>query len=329
MRRHWMAATALGFMAFCITMVFVVVKTHASKTVNVSASTANVTPTAVISAVTNDARDTGSATSTVESDGTALTLIDGSSVKLHVTGTVTDDNGYTDITGLYVILYHAADFGSADCVSAGVGTTPDNAHCAAISGSTCTQSSCSGTSCNFDCYVPVWYNADSTGTGGRYEAESWSAVVAPLDTYLSANPAGMMPNISSPRTFEIAPLTALSLSGDISFGQMDLGATTSSVPLIISNTGNKFGEGVSISGSAMTCTVGTIATSSIKFATSNVAYGSMTALNDDGTPVSSGLSMATLPATTTEMTSTTYFNLQTPSSGVAGTCTGTLTFSAD
>ena len=515
-KQHGIALSVLGLLAISGVSTFVVVKTHADKTAMITASAANVLPTAEITSITNDSN------STVESDGTALTLTDGAATPVHVKGNVTDLNGCADLVGMLAVIYHGSqetvdcvghgggsselladggfehwsdastpsdwaktvavgaptldrestiihsgayaakitgtgsgpdilalessylsgknpgdtvtfsgwvtnngdsgngsggafflngavstatemyDFASSTWISISMGnpwstafggnpadyiqspspsgawvqftgTLPipangtiemlaigipsgggafisylddysmtmagsggdfspgatDNGHCAAATGSRCQISSCSGTTGQFDCTVPVWFNADSTGTGGDYESDSWNAVVAPLDTYLQSSMNNDSPIISTARPFEVASLTAISLSGNIAFGKMDLNSTTSSVPILTENTGNKHGQGVSIATAGMTCTPGSISASNIHFATSDVAFDSMTSLHDDASAVSSGLSLSPLATTSTIMTSSTYFNLHTPPSGIAGDCTGTLTFSTE
>ncbi len=316
-KQHWIAATLLGLGALLVIVVFVVMKTSADKTINVSASTTNAIPTATINYITN------ATSSTIESDGSALTLTDGTVTTVHIKGTFSDDNGCTDVTSggrMDGVIYHGS---SPDCV----GGSPESAHC--FLATSCSLSSCSGTTGQFDCSVPVWFNADPTNTGSLYEADTWKAIVNTQDATMIGAGGGSA-NLSSPRTFEIAQLTAISLSGDIAFGSMGLNATTSSVALSITNTGNKEGEGVAITGTDMTCTPGVIPVQNIKFATTNVSYDSMTALNSDHvTAVSTGLSIGSSFATSTVMASTTYFNLKTPASDVNGTCTGTLTFSTE
>jgi len=113
-----------------------------------------------------------------------------------------------------------------------------------------------------------------------------------------------------------------------------LGATTANTTAfdtVVINTGNKSTIGVQVksgAATAMTCTVGSIPVGNEKYhANSTTAYESKTALSDVDTTVDD-VSAAKTTDGISGNTDTIGWGLQMPSSGVSGSCAGTVVFTA-
>lgn len=182
----------------------------------------------------------------------------------------------------------------------------------------CTLSG-SGTSRNANCSFSVQFYANPA---------EWTCKIYANDT------AG---NVGSNSTADVTvnQLKAISVTSSITFPEQALGSTTTNAneqTTIVTNAGNVlvdvsvYGYGASESdGYAMTCTVGTITIGNLRYNT--------TAAQDFSTNMTSLTSSAvTLTdfdlAKGASSTKNIYWKLQTPSTGVGGTCSGNIIVSA-
>ncbi len=281
------------------------------------------------STVNNQAPTVDSITLSATSGGSSAASLDmneNSTKTAYVHGAYTDNNGCSEVaTGgsFTLVLYRSA-------VSNGSSCTRNDADClrSSTTGYTCNYSSLPANTCagdtdvtaNYECSVPVQFFADPTDSGS-YSAQNWVALITATD---SGSLAG-----TNSATTEVNTLTALNVGSTISFGALALGATSSEVALTVTNTGNNNALDVQTSGTAMACTVGTItlASEKVKYSSSTgQAFGSMTALT--GSAASLRISLTKSVDGGSASNTSTYWRLQLPSSGLSGSCSATVTFTA-
>lgn len=111
----------------------------------------------------------------------------------------------------------------------------------------------------------------------------------------------------------------------INFGTLNLGNTSQEdVNSTITNTGNIIMD-VGLSGNALSCSSGSISVGNIRYSSlSGTAYNSMVSLTGIAKTLVMALDKSTGPASTGLI----YWKISIPSSGVGGTCTNTITFTA-
>ncbi len=283
-----------------------------------SASVVNAAPTVDTVYVSNT---TGSGVS-YGSGSATITVNEGSMFTLWVYGQATDNNGCTNIT--------AASSGSLKVyrtnVSSGSSCSVDNNDCyskSLTSNPDYVEASCTGaadlvmnyeTSMNFDYFV------DPTDAGSPNAASNWTAAVTITDQSAASG--------TGTTTFEVASTVYLDVTSSVSYGSVALGADSSQVTATLTNTGN-YVINANIKGNAdMTCTgAGSsgIAIGNAHYSTSTgFAYAAGRALTTSDVLFGTKLAAKTT-ATSTESV---YWLLRMPSTGVGGSCSNTLTFTA-
>ena len=105
-------------------------------------------------------------------NGFDISLLPGTTTRVYATGTVTDLNGYNDITAATSTFYRSGATGGAAC-------TPNNNDCYR---SQCTFTNCSGNSCTASCYADMFFHADPTDAGSQYAGQDWFAFMEVEDT---------------------------------------------------------------------------------------------------------------------------------------------------
>ena len=252
-----------------------------------------------------------------------FTVNENTTKPLYIYGTYHDDNGCSDVTTLGFVLYGGSSVGGTSCSYNDANCYNQNS-----TGYTCNFTSvgsntCDGgtdTTADYVCSVPVQFFADATDDG-PYSGNDWVARVSATD---AATTTGYYD--SGILTFYT--LSALDVGSSINYGSLALGSSsTTDIPVTITNTGNNNSLDVNLSGTDMSCTVGTIPVGNQHYSTTAAqSYGSMTALTSTPTLQLLGLTKATSAGSPS--TDDLYWKIQIPSSGVAGSCTGTTTFSA-
>lgn len=272
-------------------------------------------------AITNAAPTVDNVTISATSYGGSaadLTLTENTTITAYVFGAASDTNGCDEIdqTSQFTLKFFRTD--QTDACSA------DNNNCYTASAATtvdqCTPGG-SDTSSRYQFAVSVQYWADSTDAGGPNAATTWTAKVIATDDGASTG--------NATTTTEMNSLIALNVTAAIDYGTVALNAVSNEQTATITNTGNRNMD-ANVKGDAnMTCTtVGAIDIGQVKYS-----------LSQGFTYASQGTAMTLVDANTTNSTaqrtnegvaSTTplYFKLGVPASGVAGTCTNTLTFTA-
>ena len=311
---HYLIAILLGVAGLFIILIFVSLRSQAD-TSSSSATVSNQAPT--IDTVTVNSASSGTGLST-------LTLTENTTTTLYVYGTFTDNNGCSEVSGsgTAVITPTITVLGTTCTAS----TDNNENYCYLMGGSptsrwytnNCTISNCDGgtdVAGSFLCSYGIWHFASSTDS----YSGSWGAGVA-------ANDGTVTSAVNSNTTFEVGSLTSINVTSSIDYGALALGAQSTTGTIRITNTGNNNRTDIIVYGTAMTCTVGTISVGQQVYTSSSLITPTQT-LSTVSTSI--GLSVRKQIVSTTEQASSTYWKLTLPSSGISGTCTGTLTFLAN
>lgn len=275
--------------------------------------------------VTNALPSAGSVS--VDSGAGSVTLLENTTQTVTATFTVSDNNGCEDIDSHgandTIAVFHRTN------VASGSGCSADDDDCYAMS---CSKANCTGGGADliydFTCTAAVQFHADPTDAGSANEATEWTATAIPRD---NAGTDGT----TATDTIEIATLTALNVTSSIAYGSLALNADTGSADqtTTVTNTGNEQidiqldGYGASDGdGYSMACTVGTIAIGQERYDTAtSTAWSSKTQLTDTATTLSSfNLAKKTNGASTKDV----YWGFGLPATGVGGSCSGTVQFTA-
>ncbi len=252
------------------------------------------------------------------SETSSFTLIENSTTTVFVHGTITDPDGCADVatngsvTGKFYRSNH----------SFGDGCSADNNDCYVFTNAICTKTNCDGTpedtTFNYECSIPIQYYADTTTTG-PHSASDWTAKIIATD---AATASG-----SATDAIEMNSTVALDVTPSINYGTNDLGSESGEQSLVVTNTGNTAIDiDLSVNGS-MNCSSGQITPDRVHYSRdSSFAYSQKPALST--TPTELELDLANRSDDAAPSTKNAYFKLVTPSTGVGGSCSNTLTVSA-
>lgn len=299
----------LLFLVFSLVVALVFVYTRAGVTESgesptTTAEIANESP--AVDSVNVAYADNGSHIAT----STGLALTPGTTKTVVVWGVVSDPNGFNDIDNVALKFYRSGATGGSACAD-------DENDCYSVA--SCTLSGGSGTTEHYACTIALAYNTDSSTTGGAYPTENFAALVTVAD--LSAV------TTSSSADAEVNTLLALDIPTAIAYGTFALGATTTSVnnqTMTLTQKGNDVAD-VAVSGTDMTCTLGTIPVANQKWALTDVGYTDATnALSVSATDTNAAIGYQT---TASASTKDVHWNIGIPSTGVRGSCSGTNTIS--
>jgi hypothetical protein len=265
----------------------------------------------------------------IDAAAASITLTENTTKTVTATFTVTDNNGCQDIDShasndTVAVFYRTNVANGATC-------TPDAANCYAMS---CTQTpaSCEAggadLAATYSCTASVQFYADPTDTGSTYVDTDWTATATPRD---NAGTDGT----TNADTIEMDSLTALNVTTTITYGALALGAntTTTDQTTVVTNTGNRQidaqvdGYGASDSdGYAMTCTIGTFALSYERYSiAASTDWATKTQLTDTAATITA---FDLAKSTGTASTKNIYWGLGLPSTGVGGSCSGKVNFTA-
>lgn len=265
----------------------------------------------------------------IDAAAASVTLTEATTKTVTVTFTVTDNNGCSDInahaTNKTIAVFYRTN------VTNGASCTPDAANCYSMSCTGPTGCTPGGEDLNatFSCTASVQFYADPTDTGSTYDATTWTATATPRD---AAGTDGT-PNSD---TIEVNSLTALSLgeTPTIAYDALALNANTGTTDesTTVTNTGNRtidtqvggYGS-VSEDTYSMVCTIGTIPVANEKYSlVAETAYASKTALVTNATPNTVVTDIAQGAASSDII----YWGMGLPATGVGGSCTGKVVFTA-
>lgn len=244
--------------------------------------------------------------------GSAITVTENNYVTVSGTTTITDNNGYYDITSATATLYLNNT------------TTPCSSNpnwCYIIS--SCATSSCDGLSCILTCSADVWFVAEPSTASSSYSTRAWQMDVTIKDSSNSAT--------SGTTSQELNVASYIDLGTTIPYSSVTPGATSSNINLNATNTGN-YHIDVELSGVNME-TGG--ATSSIvvgqqHYSSSTIGIWSSatqsTALS--GSPSWYDVALPKPTATTSDSVEVLYWVISIPTSTLPGYYTGTNTIGA-
>ncbi len=246
----------------------------------------------------------------IDAGASSVTLTEGSTKSVSCTGTVTDNDGFADISSVTADLFRTAKL-----ISSGI---DDNDHYRLAGDAQCVPSGASGSSETYTCGFSVQYFADATDAGSAYASDDWTCTMTPSD--------GVGAGTAASDTTEMASVYALDVTSSINYSSVspntDTGSTNQSVT--VTNTGNGDMD-PQISGTDMDSAGDTIVVGQQKYAGTTFTYSS------------GGVALSTTPATlnltlpqrtSTAITASVYWGIGIPNGTRAGSYTGTNTFSA-
>ena len=253
----------------------------------------------------------------IDSGAVSVTLSEGTTKNVVCTSVVTDNDGYADITSVQAKLYRTG---------VGAGAPDDPANHYTLSGDAqCVPSGGSGTTENYTCTFAVYFYADPTDTGSAYETDNWTCQVTPSD--------GIGAGTAATDTIEMNSLIALDVTATINYGTLALGTNTGTTDYTttVTNTGNRqidiqldgYGS-TDGDGKAMVCTIGSITIGNERYSlTAATAWSAKTQLTDTATTLTT-FDLAKGASSTKNV----YWGFGMPSSGVGGSCSGKVNFTA-
>jgi len=228
-----------------------------------------------------------------------INLNAGSTKTVTCEATVSDNDGWANITVVNATIWHSS--------SSEVSSDDNNDHYADASCDIGTNTS--ETDVPVTCTFTLQYHAKD-GT--------WTCKIRAYDDSSSG---------SNEITTTVNELVALSIPATINFGTLNLGDTStnaSEVEFSVENKGNVQID-VQVSGNNMTCASGTIPIGNMRYGSAdNTSYDLMTTLTTGAVPFDLNITKSTGSASS----ATTYWRIQIPSSGVGGTCSNTIAFTA-
>ena len=270
----------------------------------------------------------GNATPTVDSVTTAITTggadqatitpTENSTLTLYFHGAATDNNGCDDFdtAGDWSMKLYRTDQGSS--------CSADNNDCYAGDTGDLTITGCTGggdLSLDYEWTDAIQYFADATDAGSPNAATNWTAQITAVDTAAASG--------SGTDTFEMASLIALNVTASVNYGTVALGADSAEQTITFTNTGNRAIDADQTADGDMTCTLdGSIPVGNAHIATlTGFTYGTADqALTSGATTVD--MSLAQRTSEVTPSTDDWFAILRMPGTGVSGTCSNTVTFTA-
>lgn len=333
-RQHYLFALLMFMSGLLIILIFLMVRSQADDTTTTLGVT-NTAPTV------DSVHISGSA---AVGDLATIGPADNVNTTTYVWGTFTDVNGCGEVTstnsgGIKAFLYNSTSTeGGLVDVDYSCGST-NRQDCYLSASSSPTFGPLTSDYCTFD-PAECTGGTDISGTYScRFDltyyatpAQTWTAKVWAIDRNASENATS---SAAGTATATLAALQAIDLNGaSFNYGSVAANANSAEQNVVVYNSGNSV-TNFYYSGTDMACVLGsgapagTIPVASIHVtSTASVAYASMDALTTspvaDSKPVA--LARRTAGAASTQAV---YSILNVPnSSGIAGTCTGTMTISA-
>ncbi|MCX6764529.1 MAG: DUF2341 domain-containing protein [Candidatus Nealsonbacteria bacterium] len=130
--------------------------------------------------------------------GNNITLTENATATIQSTTTVTDTDGYGNITSITGKLYRSG---------AGSSCSANDNNC--YSNSACATSSCSGNDCTATCSYNVWFHADPTDASSTYPTENWIAQMTVTDASAASASATSGVEMNTLQALDISVLTPL------------------------------------------------------------------------------------------------------------------------
>ena len=237
---------------------------------------------------------------TVSISPSPIDLAAGSTKLVTCNATVTDTDNWNNITTVNATIWHYIDSTEA---------AADN-----------NTMHYTNTSCTLGTNTSLTARPANCGFNLQYYSNNgtWSCKIR------SYNSTGEEASNSTNAT--INQLVSLDVTeATLDFGTLALGgASADDINATVQNTGNA-GIDVQLSGTTLSCNSGSVLVGNMTyFAVPGTAYGSMTALTGSAATLDLNVSKST----GSSVTKLTHWKVQLPATGVGGTCTNTVTFTA-
>lgn len=259
--------------------------------------------------------------------GSEIDLSEGSTQAVVITGTISDNNSCTggELATVYAYAYRSG-IGYSSCNTSG---QANNNYCYPEISCTVTGGTCTGdddASADYTCTVNLQYYADPTDVLTEFPTENWLSTIKVIDNNSSTD------NTEVALGVELNSLTALDVTGAISYGGLDVGQSNDPLNQIttVTPTGN-VGLDEELSGSNMctdypTCSGGVITVGYQKVSlSSSTSYASGATLTTSATEYELNLAKAESGSPTT---ANTWWGILIPAGTAPGTYSGTNTVDA-
>ena len=193
-----------------------------------------------------------------------ISLTAGSTHNVSWTSTVTDLDGYGQISGVTGKLYRSGVSGAETC-------TPNDNNC--YSDAVCDLSGCSGNTCTATCTVAMYFHADATDANSTMPSEYWRGWMEATDSHSETGS-----EFSSINTPDVESLSALDIVSTVDYGLMLAGDSSSEQATLVTNQGNIIID-LELSGDNMctdypTCAGSMISVGQQEYSMSTFTYGS-------------------------------------------------------
>ncbi|MFH1537074.1 MAG: hypothetical protein ABID45_03740 [Patescibacteria group bacterium] len=245
--------------------------------------------------------------------GSGIDLVGGSGKNIYINGTVGDVDGADYIDTVEVVFYRSGATGGVAC-------SADNNDCYKIA--TCGLAANDATHKDYDCLINLKYWADATAAGGPYPDEDWKVYVKVTDV------GALTDDDATHADIEMNSTLALTIPVSIIYGTHALSFSNTAADnqeKTIVQQGNTQAD-VEVSGTALTCTIGTMPAGNQEWSITDVDHGLGTDLT--GSAVDTNLDIGYRTDDVTPLTKLLYWSIEVPATGVGGSCTGTNTVTA-
>jgi len=246
--------------------------------------------------------------------GTIDNLVASGTLDLFINGMIQDLNGSGDVVSVSAVFHRSGAPVGVDCAA-------DNNFCYRIT-SCSTQTTANPYQLDYSCPLSVWYYADATVAGSRYESEDWRVFVKAEDS--------LTYSFNNFFTKEMSKLLALNIPDNIYFGSRSLGSITTSENntfVAISQNGNVLADvEVSANGPLICSENGEIPLENQAWAISDMGFVNSTILTAQSTDTNLGVLYQDDDSLVSSKNL--YWNISIPASSLRGTCSGVTTITA-
>lgn len=193
----------------------------------------------------------------------SIALTVGTTTLVEATATVSDANGYADLSTTTATVYRTS-LGSSCTASA------DNCY----RNLSCSLSSCFATACVATCNANIEYFAEPTDSGTPWTGDSWSAAVQASDMESETSSVATSSGVTLLSLLGFQLSTSTINYGSLSPGQ---GIATLTIPTTITSLGNVSLD-MTLYGTNLTSGANSVSVNAEEYATSSVSYASGTPL---------------------------------------------------
>ena len=327
---HYILGASLLMIAVFAVSAFVMVNSQADS--SGTALIENVAPSVASVYITDESNGTGAAPdgTVIHGAPSPLNLAAGTTRTYWFSGLVADSGGDADIKNVKVSFYRSGL--NASC---NPGTNPGH-ECYSVGNCTIDAAQGSNLQASFNCPISVQFYAGSSSTGGEYAAGTWKVAVDVTDqSDVHTVDTSLSPEVETRFAFDY-PATVDYSSPAAYNGPIPLGTATvagNNFDFVVIQKGNDVGD-MSLSmpnANGLTCLTGGVSTGKIPTANmyfantdTNIAGSTALTTSPQAVNLNAGAGVG-YQHNGTPVTGFAGLNLQIPATGLAGTCTGTIT----